>query len=73
MELKVGDKVKIVKFPYSDIVGRIATVINIYCNTDLYPYRVEDTLNNSWECLVRTDEIEKMPIRGEQLLFEFMI
>lgn len=71
--LKVGDRVRIVKFPDSDVVGMVATVINVYYDGDLYPYRVEDSLNNTWGCLVRTDEIEKMPVKGQQLLFEFMV
>lgn len=72
MKFKVGDKVRIVKFPDTDVVGREAIIISVYCDSDLYPYRIEDFLNSSWGCLVLANEIEKVTTKGQQLLFSFM-
>lgn len=72
MSFKVGDKVRIVKFPDTDVVGREAIITNVYCNSGLYPYRVKDLLDNSWDCLMQTNEIEKIIVKNQQLLFDFM-
>ncbi len=73
MELKVGDKVKIVdplEFSVpSDWVYRITTILPSYFSFD---YRIEST--TGWQCLMYNKEIEKIPTyaKGEQLLFPFM-
>jgi len=71
MELKVGDKVRIVKFPDKDIVGLIGEVIRVD-NHPVCPYEVKLVSNQFWVCSMYPSEIEPLIKVGQQLLFSFM-
>lgn len=70
LNLKIGDKIRVVKFPDKSIIGKIGIVIEL-CHNSQFSCRVKDVLVPTWGCLMRADEIEKLPRKNEQLmLFE---
>lgn len=72
MELKVGDKVRIVKFPEKSCVGMVCEVISIEHEGGFdYCCRIKQ-MSTHWNCLMFVDEIELLSRKGEQLLFSFM-
>lgn len=74
MKYKIGDKVRIIKFPNQDCIGYICEVIEILNYSSSYEYccKVKCITVPNWECLMLPNEIEKIPIKGQQLLFSFM-
>ena len=73
MKFKVGDKVKITdKFPNSYYVGLLCEICQVRIDS-IFSYEVRRIDDKGWKCLVKFDEIEKVAIKGEQLLFEFML
>ena len=70
---KIGDKVRIIKFPDKYFVGIIGMIIDTIC-CDTYPYEisVQSEFGNVIDILIKEDEIEPaFPIKGNQfLLFE---
>lgn len=70
MKLKVGDKVRIIKFPeLTNMIGKICEVIEIPIYSPDYACRVK---SRGWECLMYEQEIEKVSEKGKQLEFAFM-
>ena len=63
---KVGDKVRIIKFPSKSCIGMICTVIEDADGSD-YCCRVKNPLTH-WNCLMLPGEIESIAKVGEQLL-----
>lgn len=71
MELKVGDKVRIVKFPEKSCIGMVCEVISIEQDGFNYCCRIKE-VSTRWSCLMLPDEIEKVNTKNQQLLFSFM-
>lgn len=71
MKLKIGDKVRIVKFPDEDIVGQIGEVVEA-ANNPLFVYGIKLVSNQDWICSMYVHEIEPFIKVGQQLLFSFM-
>lgn len=70
---KIGDKICVINYPEpNNVVGKIGVIINVYPETSVssFPYRIK--LDDGWESLVYISEIEKVHIKSQQLLFEFM-
>ena len=72
MKYKVVDKVRIIKsFDFPDMVGRVYKVGEVQPLNSIFACRVIDE-KTGWSPLMYGKEIEKMPTKGQQLLFEFM-
>ena len=72
MELKVGDKVKIVKSTdYPDLVGKVCEVSMITKSSSSFACRIRHIPTNFYS-LMFAWEIEKLPEKGKQLVFAFM-
>lgn len=69
MQLKIGDKVKIIKFPKTSCIGYICEVTELY--KEPWCCSVEN-IKTGWECIMYSHEIEKVATKGQQLLFSFM-
>ena len=69
--LKVGDKVRVVKFPDEDTVGKIGEVTKVDGHP-MFPYEVKLVSNHNWICSMYSNEIEPLIKVGQQLLFSFM-
>ena len=69
MGYKVGDKVRIVKFPDKEHVGMICEVLRISSPDSAFCCRVKG--RTGFNCLMFSNEIEKVITKGQQLmLFE---
>jgi len=64
MTFKVGDRVKIVKFPEHEIIGDVGVITKVY-NSCIY----EVKCNKLSRCPMYKDELQLL---DQQLLFEFM-
>ncbi len=71
-KFKVGDKVRIVKFPDITVIGQIARVTYSYNCSSTFICDVQLLSNSDWECPMKANEIECAIKVGEQLLFDFM-
>lgn len=71
MKLKVGDKVRIVKFPNEDVIGLIGEITKVD-NHYILPYEVKLVSNQDWVCSMYGSEIDPEKRIGQQLLFSFM-
>lgn len=71
-KFKIGDKVRIVKFPDSHMVGEICEVVDIEGYPSKFVCRVETINVKHWGCLMYPGEIEPCLRKDEQLLFPFM-
>jgi len=71
MNFKIGDKVRIVKFPDEDIVGLIGKVTEIARNP-MFACDVKLVSDPNWICSMHSHEIEPLIKVGQQLLFSFM-
>ncbi len=73
MKYKLGDKIKIIDFPSSDMNGLIGVVVNE--SKGLWDCRIRVTAegkHKNWDCWMSKHEIEPLIKIGEQLLFPFM-
>lgn len=71
MKFKVGDKVKFVGIVPKKFVGRMGIVDEVRPPEREFPYSVRFDVNHYFP--VFAWEIEKFAVKGQQLLFEFMI
>lgn len=69
MKLKVGDKVKLINYFEPLLNGNIGIIIEVRKLGREYPYKID--FSSFW-LPVRRDEIEKVAIKGQQILFSFM-
>ena len=75
MELKIGDKVRIIKNPYDWIRGSEGVITEVRKPTREYRYRLwlcSKETKRSFYYPVRDGEIEKVSEKGKQLEFAFM-
>ena len=70
MQFKMGDKVKLIHFPYNSMVGQIGVIIEVRSSGYEFPYRIK--ISDSFKPAVLEREIEKVVTKNQQLLFEFM-
>jgi hypothetical protein len=72
MNFRIGDKVRITTFgAWSGLEGKICIVSELRDFDSEYACRVK-CIGTHWECLMLEREIEKVVIKGQQLLFSFM-
>jgi len=67
-KFKIGDRVKIVKFPNKRCIGYICEVIDDKITGTNFCCKVVAISNPEWRCVMKSDEIELCLKRGEQLL-----
>ncbi len=77
MELKVGDTIKIIKsLDFPDTTGQLCKVVMVMPKASSFACRVTGMTGLSSEfpynMLMFDWEIEKVPQKGRQLLFDFM-
>jgi len=75
MELKIGDKIRITKSPYSWIRGGEGVIVEVRPPNREYHYKVYLYIKEekgSFYYPVKDGEIEKIIPKGQQLLFSFM-
>lgn len=70
MQFKIGDEVKLISFPYHKMIGKIGVVIEVRSFGRDFPYRIR--IDNFFNPAVLEHEIEKVPTKNQQLIFEFM-
>lgn len=71
LELKVGDRVKIIKPLEFDVpLDWTYKVITITPKYSRFACRIES--KTGWQCLMYNNEVEKISEKGKQLLFAFM-
>ena len=72
MKYKVGDTVKVIKsHDFPNMVGKIYKVTVVQSLNTMFCCRVQQ-LPNPWNPLMFEYEIEKVAVKGQQLLFPFM-
>lgn len=73
MRYRVGDKVRVVQSrEFPGMVGKIYEVSDAMRYSKTFACRVID-VKTGWNPLMFDYEIEKVPIKGQQLVFEFMV
>ena len=73
MELKVGDKVKVLKSSdFPEMVGKIYTVSQVMRPDSAFSCRIIEE-KTGWSPLMFEYEIEPYVCKGEQQVFEFML
>lgn len=72
MRFKVGDKVQIVKSPGDCWDRKGLCEVIATCEDSGFVCRIKE-ISTSWNCLMFADEIEKVSIKGQQLVFDFAL